>query len=518
MAEDSKFMERTSLNAAINIARTVVTALIGIFMVPFYIDTLGVATYGLIPLATAMSSYIMIISDSLVSACYRYVMTSFREDDPDSISVTYNTSLYGIGKAQLVLIPIVLVFAFVSPYLFNISGTAVLDVQVMFCLILLSTLIVTYCSAMNSIFYAVNKLYILYSIRIFYIVSQVAIILVLFHVTAPSLIEVGLAYLLSAVLFYILIRYYSRRIYPGLKVDRRLYDAKLFRNIGSLGLWTVLRKLGDLLFIQISLIMVNLYLGPIAGGNFAIVVNMISMLNTACFSITAVISPLLYHAQKDSDPNVLIDVTCSYLKIMSLICAVPIAFVMVFCPQILTAWVGGEYVDLAPLVAIAYLAELLYVAHSLISDITIMYLKVKEACVMTLAFGVMNILLGSVLAVVFDLDSMGIIVAWTVSTVLLCAAITMYSSRLIGASAFKCMVPVLEGYAVMAVCYVVLYSLSDIMDVGYDWISIILWLIVVFAIYVPFMIKLMNRRDRAETLRMMPSFGKKVFNVLFRYL
>jgi len=55
MAEDSKFWERTSLNATINIVRTVVTALIGVLMVPYYIDTLGIATYGLIPLATAMS-------------------------------------------------------------------------------------------------------------------------------------------------------------------------------------------------------------------------------------------------------------------------------------------------------------------------------------------------------------------------------------------------------------------------------------------------------------------------------
>jgi len=518
MAEDSKFWERTSLNATINIVRTVVTALIGVLMVPYYIDTLGIATYGLIPLATAMSSYIMIISDSLVSACYRYVMMSFEDDDSDKIIVTYNTALFGIGRNQLLLIPVVLLFAFLSPYMFNISGTAAFDVQMMFCLMLLSTLIVTYCSAMNSIFYAVNKLYILYAIRIFYIVVQVLLIVLLFCVSTPSLIEVGFAYLVSAFLFFLLIRHYSRRLYPGMEVDRKYYDPILFRQIGSLGAWTILKKLGKLLFIQISLILTNLYLGSVIGGGFAIVTNMISMLDTACFSITAIISPLIYRVQADKDPQVMIDVTSSYLKIVSLLCSFPIAFVLVFCPQILGAWVGDGYSDLSKLVAIAYLAELVYIVSTIVDDITIIYLKVKQVCVMTLFFGTINVVSAIVMMEVFDMGSTGVIVAWAASTSMLSLTILVYSTMLIGARPWAYLFPVFLGYAVMSVCYLVMDFLSEYVVVEPTWMSIIIWFLILFMVYLPFMIRLLNEGDRKEVMKIAPSFCKGAIATLFRYL
>ena len=100
---DRSFWARTPLNAAMNITRTVVMALIGVFLVPFYIDNLGLATYGIIPLATTMTSYVMIIADSLESACSRYSTLAINRSSDASKELS--TGFFGILRTCIVLIP-----------------------------------------------------------------------------------------------------------------------------------------------------------------------------------------------------------------------------------------------------------------------------------------------------------------------------------------------------------------------------------------------------------------------------
>jgi O-antigen/teichoic acid export membrane protein len=48
-------------NLAANIAYFLVNIIIGALLVPYFINTLGVAAYGLIPLATSITGYVAIV-------------------------------------------------------------------------------------------------------------------------------------------------------------------------------------------------------------------------------------------------------------------------------------------------------------------------------------------------------------------------------------------------------------------------------------------------------------------------
>ena len=60
-------------NLAANIAYFLVNIVIGILLVPYFIDTLGVAAYGLIPLATSITGYVAIVVQSLNTAVTRFL-------------------------------------------------------------------------------------------------------------------------------------------------------------------------------------------------------------------------------------------------------------------------------------------------------------------------------------------------------------------------------------------------------------------------------------------------------------
>lgn len=61
-------------NISMNIIFFLINILIGIYLVPYYIEKLGVASYALIPLATSIISYVGLVTDSL-STSVSSVMT-----------------------------------------------------------------------------------------------------------------------------------------------------------------------------------------------------------------------------------------------------------------------------------------------------------------------------------------------------------------------------------------------------------------------------------------------------------
>jgi len=66
---------RTQLpkNLITNVVLFLVSILIGVFLVPYYIDTLGVSSYALVPLATSITSYVNLVIQSLNSSVSRYL-------------------------------------------------------------------------------------------------------------------------------------------------------------------------------------------------------------------------------------------------------------------------------------------------------------------------------------------------------------------------------------------------------------------------------------------------------------
>ncbi len=67
------FAAQLPRNLAANIAYFLVNIVIGVLLVPYFIDTLGVAAYGLIPLATSITGYVAIVVQSLNTAVTRFL-------------------------------------------------------------------------------------------------------------------------------------------------------------------------------------------------------------------------------------------------------------------------------------------------------------------------------------------------------------------------------------------------------------------------------------------------------------
>lgn len=58
---DIKFQSRFLPNLVSNVIYFILNIIIGLALVPFFLDTLGEAAYGLVPLATSVTSYVVCV-------------------------------------------------------------------------------------------------------------------------------------------------------------------------------------------------------------------------------------------------------------------------------------------------------------------------------------------------------------------------------------------------------------------------------------------------------------------------
>ncbi len=493
------------MNVVFNIVRTVVMALVGLIMVPYYLDQLGTATYGIIPLATTMTSYVMIVCDSMTWATSRYSTLAIRSGKDDEAVRVFNTAFFGIARVCLILMPVVVVLAYFSPYIFSVPEGMDSEVQMLFFCVLTASMLVSISSACECVFQAHNKLYLLYLIKTVYTLLQVGMIVVMFNVAEPTLGQVGVSYLLSAVALFLMMYLLARKDFPILKIRIRLYSRSLFSDMGKLGFWSIVERVGSLLYIQISLVLVNLYLGAESEAGFAIVSSMISMVHTACYSVTSALSPLTYKCYADGDIDELIKLSVTGMKIVSLMFAFPTAVLMIFSPEILTTWVGEEHAGLADLLRIAFVGDIMFCAVSMINGIPTVYAKIRFVALMTAILGGLNAL-GAFLVLNFtDIGIDGVMWVWVLATSSQSLSITFYVEKLMGTRWYTLLLPQAYGYVVCVFLTGGLYLLSRFIDVEPTWLFVIPFFVILFLIYLPILFRLlMNSKDRAMVALALP--------------
>lgn len=496
MTASDRFSNKVAINMVTNLARTAVTAVIGLVMVPFYIGELGIAMYGIIPLAASVTVYVMVTSDAISGAVSRYMVIAVQGGDGTEVGKVYSTSYLSMAAAAAVILPLAMVLSYASPYIFNIGPGQAADVQTMFAMVMVSALVLSVATCYDNIFAARNRLYVVYTVRIVQIVVQVALIVVLFACTSPSLVHVGAGYLLSSVGLFVTMALLARRLEPGLKVRLRHFDRALMKEMMGLSAWSSLGNLGTLLFIQTSLIVVNLFMGAAAQGEFAIVVNMVSMISTACFSVTAVFIPVIYYHYSQGDQARIGYVLGLFTKFTGLLMAFPLAFLCVYAVPILTMWVGADFAHLAYLVILMTPVQVGTCSTRVLEAVPIMFKRVRPVAAFTILMGLSNVVLAATVLAFTDWGFTGVALAWVASmAVLRLVFLPAYSARLMSAPVAGLVKPMALSYLGFLILWGAGYLLSTVWMPGQTWIDILPLFVVSMLAYMLLMFRFGLTRD-----------------------
>ena len=499
-----------------NLIRILVMALLGLMMVPYYIDEFGMAIYGILPLATSLTTYVLIASDSLASSFSRYMIIAIQSGDDEKANITYSSAIIGMAKVIMKVIPIVILISVFAPYIFQIGPAAILDVQLLFAMVLLSSLVISFTSCLHSVFYSKNNLYTLYYIRSVHAVLQAGLVIIFFFAFGPNLVLVGASYLISSMIYLVWTWITVRFICPSLHVSRKMYDKKLLSEMTGLGFWAMVSTIGALMFIQTSLILVNLYMGAEIESEFSIVVNIISMLNTTCMALTAAGEPLIYKYYNEGNREMLLNTLSLFTKFVGLIIVFPIAYICIFTPQVLDVWIGHEYDFIVPMSRVMVPANIAVCSMHILNCLYLVQSKLKQVAVMTCILGLLNVILACTLLAVMQ-DPIGASIAWAIAILALNAVfMPIFAAKIMGFRILTFIKPIVICYAV----FFLLFAAGEVINRYWEMPSSFFWVVstvmlgfIVYSILIFFIT--LNRHEKGIVLTYLP---QSVQNVVLKLL
>jgi membrane protein EpsK len=416
---DIQFSKRFSRNFTSNVVYFVLNILVGLALTPFFLNTLGQAAYGLIPLATSVTGYVMFIIGALNGSISRYLTIDLQRADAGRANITFNTAFFGLLAIIAVLVPVAVAAAWYAPSFFNI-GDETAEAVFLLCIFVFGSSFVGICGgSFTTPLFAYNRLDLINYVRAGTYAVQVALILLFFTIFGPSLPLVGLSYFIASCVSLMQARYYSGRVCPGLKVNIRQFSIRRLKEICSLSFWNLIGSLGWLLNTSVSLMVVNKFFGEIAGTNFSLALIWANLLMSVSGLVTSTFTPMIYSYYSNNDVEGLVGFGKTATRLVGIGMALPGGLVCIFAPWLFTVWVGPEYAVLTPLVWILVVPLLFRFQSSCTSSIPGAFLRASVPALCVLATGVLSLCLTLYLPFVGGLEIYGVALANTVSSLVL---------------------------------------------------------------------------------------------------
>lgn len=427
------FSKQVPKNLITNFLYFIVNLASGLFLVPYFINSLGVASYALIPLATSFTAYVNLIMVSLNTSVSRPMTIELQRKEFKKANVTFNTALFGTLGIILLMLPIVVLLSYYSPSFFEIPSNQENATRILFFGVISAFLLRAWSSNFGVSIFAYNRLDLLNMINVINILVQVGLIILLFKLYSPSLVYIGLAYLIAAIVAFAVTVFFSHRINPHLTINIKDFRRSKVNEIMEMGGWVIITQIGSLLFLQIDLIVVTKLFGTLAGGEYSIALMWSSMLRTIAGLLIGILTPVILTCYIKGKIKELINLSKSAIKLTGFAMALPIGFICGFAPQLLSLWVGPEFVKLSPLILLMLFHLVINLPVMLLFDINIAYNKVRIPGIVTFWLGIGNFLLAVIIPSLTGWGYYGVAVAGAIVLTIKNALFTpWYATKVLG--------------------------------------------------------------------------------------
>jgi membrane protein EpsK len=440
------FTSQFPKNLAANIGYFLANVVIGLFLVPYFVSTLGVAAYGLIPLATSITGYVSLVVLSLNTAVSRYLTVDLQRENYLSANRTFNTALFGLTAIILLMIPIVLTISYFVPTIFSVPQGQEEGAMFLFLGVITAFLIRAWSGNFTVQLFAYNRLDLQNIVNLTNLVVQTSLIIVFFNIFGPNLSLIGVAYLIGSIISSIVAIIFSRKICPYLTISWRSWDRSKLKEIGNMGGWVIVNQIGALLFLQIDLIVVNKLFGAAAGGEYSIALQWVILLRSVAGVLAGVLTPMILTYYAKEQTGKVKKISQSAVKLMGFAMAFPIGIICGFSPQILSLWIGEEYTFLAPLMVILTAHLSINLAVKPLFSINVAHNRVRIPGIVTFFMGIGNLILAIAIPLVTGWGYYGVAIAAAIMLTLKNTAFTpWYTSRILGENKYIFLRPMVPG-------------------------------------------------------------------------
>lgn len=506
------FRKQFPVNLFSNLIYFLINLIIGIWLPPYLIKNLGVAVYGLIPLAIAVNEYIGISTMAFNSAVARFLTIDLHKQDNEEANKTFNTAFWASLCIVILILPFILLVAYFSPRIFNIPVGEEAHSQAFF-----MSMVAVFCiSAISSNFsvssFALNRLDLRNTIRSSDVLVRALLIFLFFSFFSGRLQFVGTAYLSGSLVALACSFFVWKFLTPSLKITFKYFDKKKLGSLTHTSGWILVDQVGTVLFLSTELILVNKLCGSEAAGKYAVILPWVLLLRGTADMVCSTLSPMYFaYFAKGETENIKLLLKKS-IKFLGLIIALPIGLICGFASALLSIWVGPSFAGLAPLIWILIGHMIFSGAIMPVFAIQVAFNKVRIPAIVTLFMGLSQIFLTIFFVRSLNLGIYG--VAFSVAIVYLLRNIgfsALYVTRLLKVKFSTCIVSTIPGLVSMFIVFGIASILSQFLK-PYSWLGLIFYCLILCVVYLYFTIRFILRSDDKKLfLSIMPTKVQKAF-------
>lgn len=338
--------KRTMINLVCSFAVLITNILIGFFLSPYIIKTVGVEANGFVTLANNFVTYANLIVTALNSMAARFITLSYIKKDYKQANKYYNAVFWGnLIIVAVLLLPAVCLILRLETVL-DIPTHIVWDVKFLFVFVFFNFFIATGLPNWDCGTYITNRLDRTYIPNMVSSVFRCVFLVLIFNVFTPHVWYVGLASSLVVIINLVAKGYNTHVLTPelkvGLKKGTRSCSWKAIKELVGSGIWNSISSVGNLLLNGLDLIICNIFIDSTAMGIIALSKTLPAYMQQFSASITQVFAPELMINYAKGDKEVVLRDINRAMKITSVLLVIPLVGIIVMSKDFYHLWVPSQ--------------------------------------------------------------------------------------------------------------------------------------------------------------------------------
>lgn len=381
------------INFITNIATLVANILVALYYTPYLVEKLGIATYGVLPLALIVNQYINVATGMLTNSFTRFYSIAIQKGDYQDASKVLTTSIYVVFAIILLITPAVLYIIIDVDNVFKIPDGLLIDAQILFSYTILSFYMSLMSSFLNVTLYALNRLDVMNYLRIARQILKLAFVIIFFESFAINLPNVGLANLVTEVIILIFSLIYFFKYKPKeVHTHWTLCNKSTLYAILGMSVWVLLQECGDTFLYRTDNILINHWLGSEASGRVGAMSELGGYIKAVVAVLGSVYGPLILIAYSKSNHREVQILAISQANVVGCLAAILCGVIAGVSSELLSLWIDNSFLDYGHWLIMKLLPIPFFAAGAILSFVYRAWNRVKQPAIWTLVIGIVDIL------------------------------------------------------------------------------------------------------------------------------
>lgn len=330
-------------NLSFNTASFVINFIISFFFTPYLIRTVGKEAYSFFPLVNNMIGYSSIITTAVGSMAGRFITMRIYKNDVEGAN-RYLNSMWVSNFFLSALFTVISVFCIVYiDKLLAVPEYLLADVRWLFGCGAFSLVLGLLTGYLSLATYVKNRVDLSSLQGVACNLVRILCVIALFAFFNPSIVYMSLSAVVAGFVGLCISYNFKQRLLPELTISpRRYFSFRLVKELTSSGVWNSVNQLGLLLLCQLDLLITNIFIGPAATGDYAIVKTAPTLILNLLTMFAGTFTPhfnILYAQDKLEE---LVREARKAMIIVCLFIGLPIGFLVVYSDCFYNLWVPGQ--------------------------------------------------------------------------------------------------------------------------------------------------------------------------------